>query len=144
MTGEHRVANLEIRPDEKQVLIDGARVGLTVREFQLLSVLMDRPDRVMQRPEIFTAVWGSDMRRRDRSIDVLVRKVRSKLQRAAPEWEYIHTHFGVGYRFHPVFKGEVDGAQPPAGGEAGRVAGLGRRPPGLGRDPDERRAMAAG
>jgi len=35
----------------------------------------------------------------DRSVDVFVRKVRSKLQAASPEWQYIHTHFGVGYRF---------------------------------------------
>lgn len=110
MTGEHRIANLEIRPDEKQVLIDGHRIGLTVREFQLLRVLAERPDRVMQRPEIFSAVWGSEMRRRDRAIDVLVRKLRAKLSRAAPDWEYIHTHFGVGYRFQPVRLYGVDAA----------------------------------
>jgi DNA-binding response OmpR family regulator len=104
MADEYRIANLEIRPSEKEVLVDGVRIGLTVREFQLFTVLAAQPDRVLQRPEIFTAVWGSDMRRRDRSIDVLVRKVRAKLDRAAPGWQYIHTHFGVGYRFHPVRK----------------------------------------
>lgn len=110
MNDVHRIANLEIRPDEKQVLIDGHRIGLTVREFQLLKVLAERPDRVMQRPEIFRAVWGSEMRRRDRAIDVLVRKLRAKLIRAAPDWRYIHTHFGVGYRFQPV---RIDGVEAP-------------------------------
>jgi DNA-binding response OmpR family regulator len=38
---------------------------------------------------------------RDRSVDVFVRKVRQKLMAAAPEWVYIHTHFGIGYRFAP-------------------------------------------
>jgi len=38
---------------------------------------------------------------RDRSVDVFVRKVRRKLAAVSPEWEYIHTHFGIGYRFAP-------------------------------------------
>ena len=37
----------------------------------------------------------------DRSVDVFVRKLRQKLQRYSPSWSYIHTHFGVGYRFDP-------------------------------------------
>jgi DNA-binding response OmpR family regulator len=39
------------------------------------------------------------MKHRDRSVDVFVRKVRTKLAHLAPGWAYIHTHFGVGYRF---------------------------------------------
>jgi DNA-binding winged helix-turn-helix (wHTH) protein len=37
----------------------------------------------------------------DRSVDVFVRKLRQKLERASPDWRYIHTHFGIGYRFAP-------------------------------------------
>jgi hypothetical protein len=37
----------------------------------------------------------------DRSVDVFVRKLRQKLRVASPDWSYIHTHFGVGYRFSP-------------------------------------------
>ncbi len=55
----------------------------------------------MQRPEIYEIVWGGAMRHRDRSVDVVVRKIRGKLERLAPGWRYIHTHFGVGYRFNP-------------------------------------------
>lgn len=91
--------NLEIRVDEIQALIDGRRVGLTVREFQVLSVLALREDRVMRRADIYGYVWGGEMKHRDRSVDVFVRKVRNKLARLAPDWAYIHTHFGVGYRF---------------------------------------------
>lgn len=91
--------NLEIRPDEIQALVDGRRVGLTVREFQVLLALAQREDRVMRRGDIYSQVWGGEMKRRDRSVDVFVRKVRTKLAYAAPDWTYIHTHFGVGYRF---------------------------------------------
>ena len=97
----HRIANVEIRPAELQVLVDGRRAGLTVREFELFFVLAKRLDRVVQRPEIYELMWGGEMPRRDRSVDVLVRKVRGKLERVAPDWLYIHTHFGVGYRFTP-------------------------------------------
>jgi DNA-binding response OmpR family regulator len=96
-----RVANLEIRPAELQVLVDGRRAGLTVREFELFLLLSERVDSVVQRPEIYELMWGGEMPRRDRSVDVLVRKVRRKLELVAPEWRYIHTHFGVGYRFTP-------------------------------------------
>jgi DNA-binding response OmpR family regulator len=96
-----RVANLEISPGELQVLADGQRVGLTVREFQTFLVLAQRPDRVVTRPEIYERVWGGQMTYRDRSVDVFVRKVRRKLVTCAPGWSYIHTHFGVGYRFSP-------------------------------------------
>jgi DNA-binding response OmpR family regulator len=96
-----RIANLEIRPGEYQLLADGKRVGLTVREFQTFLVLAERPDRVVTRPEIYALVWGGQMAYRDRSVDVFVRKVRRKLATCAPNWIYVHTHFGVGYRFSP-------------------------------------------
>ena len=95
------IANLEIRPGELQVLVDGQRAGFTVREFELFFMLAERRDSVIQRPEIYTAIWGGTMPRRDRSVDVLVRKVRHKLELVAPGWRYIHTHFGIGYRFSP-------------------------------------------
>jgi DNA-binding response OmpR family regulator len=96
-----RIANLEIRPAELQVLIDDRRAGLTVREFELFLLLSDRLNVVVQRPEIYELMWGGEMPRRDRSVDVLVRKVRGKLEAVAPDWRYIHTHFGIGYRFTP-------------------------------------------
>src|SRR5919201_159784 len=96
-----QVANLEIRPKELQLLIEGERVGLTVREFQTFLVLAQRRDRVVTRPEIYAQVWGGQMAYRDRSVDVFVRKVRRKLAASAPDWLFIHTHFGVGYRFAP-------------------------------------------
>jgi DNA-binding response OmpR family regulator len=93
--------NLELRPDEMQALVAGTRVGLTVREFQVLAVLAGREDRVMRRAEIYRQVWGGEMKHRDRAVDVFVRKVRTKLAATAPSWSYIHTHFGIGYRFAP-------------------------------------------
>ena len=46
-------------------------------------------------------MWGAPMRADDRSVDVYVHKLRAKLAEALPEWRFIHTHFGFGYRFQP-------------------------------------------
>ena len=54
---------------------------------------------MLEREEIYERVWGYAMARGDRSVDVFVRKLRQKLEKASPGWRYIHTHFGVGYRF---------------------------------------------
>jgi DNA-binding winged helix-turn-helix (wHTH) protein len=50
----------------------------------------------------------------DRSVDVFIRKLRQKLEKRSPEWEYIHTHFGVGYRFDPEASGDAVPVAPPA------------------------------
>jgi DNA-binding response OmpR family regulator len=97
----YRIDNLEVRPTEYELLADGRRVGLTVREFQIFMALAERRDRVVTRPEIYQLVWRRQMAYRDRSVDVFVRKLRWKLRKAAPGWVYVHTHFGVGYRFSP-------------------------------------------
>jgi DNA-binding response OmpR family regulator len=102
-----RVGPLEIHPAECEVKADGVRAGLTVREFQTFWALAQRPDRVLGRPSIYRLVWGGAMGPRDRSVDVFVRKVRHKLARVSPGWTFIHTHFGVGYRFFPE-RGEED------------------------------------
>lgn len=96
-----RIANLEIRTAEFQVLADGRRANLTIREFETFLALAERYDRVVTRRELYALVWGGELSRRDRSVDVFVRKIRMKLEAVAPAWTYIHTHYGIGYRFLP-------------------------------------------
>jgi DNA-binding response OmpR family regulator len=93
------VGEVEIRADQFQAFVRGASVELTRREFELIQLLADAEGQVLQREEIYQRVWGYAMVHGDRSVDVFVRKLRSKLERVSPEWRYIHTHFGIGYRF---------------------------------------------
>jgi DNA-binding response OmpR family regulator len=90
---------LEIRQDRFQAFVAGGSVDLTRREFELLELLAGAEGRVLEREDIYRRVWGYEMARGDRSVDVFVRKLRQKLEKASPSWRYIHTHFGVGYRF---------------------------------------------
>jgi DNA-binding response OmpR family regulator len=92
---------LEIRADQFQAFVRGSSVDLTRREFEVLELLAQAEGKVLQREEIYQAVWGWAMAHGDRSVDVFIRKVRLKLERSSPGWSYIHTHFGVGYRFEP-------------------------------------------
>ncbi len=66
---------------------------------------------MLEREEIYSRLWGYAMVRGDRSVDVFVRKLRQKLEKASPDWRYIHTHFGIGYRFAAE---PLDGAELPA------------------------------
>ena len=78
---------------------------LTAREFEILQLLA-QSDRVLRREEIYERVWGYAMAHGDRSVDVFVRKLRQKLRAISPAWSYIHTHFGVGYRFAPELEAD--------------------------------------
>jgi DNA-binding response OmpR family regulator len=95
------VGEIEIRADQFQAFAGGQSVDLTRREFELIQLLAEAEGQVLQREEIYERVWGYAMVHGDRSVDVFVRKLRQKLERASPSWRYIHTHFGIGYRFAP-------------------------------------------
>jgi DNA-binding response OmpR family regulator len=94
-----QAGGIEIRADRFQAFVASLSVDLTRREFELLELLAGAEGRVLEREDIYRRVWGYEMARGDRSVDVFVRKLRHKLERASPGWRYVHTHFGVGYRF---------------------------------------------
>lgn len=95
------VGELEIRADQYQAFVAGRSADLTRREFELLQALTDAAGSVIERGEIYRRVWGYEMAHGDRSVDVFIRKLRIKLEQRSPGWAYIHTHFGIGYRFDP-------------------------------------------
>jgi DNA-binding response OmpR family regulator len=111
------VGEITIRPDLYQAYAGGASLELTAREFEILHLLA-QSDRVLRREEIYERVWGYAMAHGDRSVDVFVRKLRQKLRQASPELSYIHTHFGVGYRFAP----ELDRGEDPVVAPAEELA----------------------
>jgi DNA-binding response OmpR family regulator len=101
---------ISIRPDRFDAYVGDEPASLSRKEYELLKQLAIVGGRVLEREEIYQRVWGYTMARGDRSVDVFVRKLRQKLERVSPDWRYVHTHFGVGYRFAP----EPSGAALPA------------------------------
>ena len=121
---------IEIRADQFQAFVAGRSLNLTRREFELVQTLAEASGRVIEREDIYQRVWGYAMAHGDRSVDVFVRKLRSKLQKHSPGWSYIHTHFGVGYRFEAEAL-EPRGMTPTAGPgsrRADRRTGARRKP----------------
>jgi DNA-binding response OmpR family regulator len=116
---------LAIRPDRFDAHAGGSAAGLSRREYELLYELAAAAGRVLEREDVYQRVWGYTMARGDRSVNVFVRKLRQKLERISPEWRYVHTHFGVGYRFAAE---RVDGDEAIPAGE--RPAGRAERPVG--------------
>jgi DNA-binding response OmpR family regulator len=98
-TPRTRVGRLEVRPDEYAALVDGRPIELTRRELQILALLAARPDRIMPREELYEAIWGKPLNNGERSVDVYVSRLRSKLAEVLSGAETIRTHPGIGYRF---------------------------------------------
>jgi DNA-binding response OmpR family regulator len=98
VTQSFTVGPLQILPAEHLARADGRTLMLSTRELRLLAELARHEDRIVSREDLFASVWGRPMRPRDRSVDVYIRKLRVKLGEALPEWTFIHTHFGFGYR----------------------------------------------
>lgn len=117
LSGPLVAGELEIRFDQFQAFVGGTSLDLTRREFELLQLLAELQGQVLERESIYQRVWGYAMAHGDRSVDVFIRKLRQKLERRSPGWRYIHTHFGVGYRFEPesIASLQPDDAEPSAG-----------------------------
>lgn len=82
--------------DDIRVVCEGARIKLTNKEFNLLSVLAKSPDRVVTRQQLLDSVWGYSYYGDARTLDVHIRRLRQKLGACG---DCIETVVGVGYRF---------------------------------------------
>jgi DNA-binding winged helix-turn-helix (wHTH) protein len=90
---------LRIDFDAYEVFADGKRVHLFLREFELLCFFVQSPNRVFDRTQILQLVWGRDSGIDPRTIDVHVRRLRTRIERDDAHPELIVTVRGVGYKF---------------------------------------------
>ena len=95
------VGEVEINRGLYQAFVAGESLELQRREYQVLALLASSVGKVLKREFIYERVWGRPMVREDRSVDVVIHKLRRKLLQASPRWQYIHTHPAAGYRFAP-------------------------------------------
>jgi DNA-binding response OmpR family regulator len=95
------VGPVELAPSELQAFVNGTRTPLTRREFEVLHALALCAGHVVTRERLYEHIWHHPMHPRERSVDVHVQRLRTRLAEVSPGWRYIHTDFGVGYRFEP-------------------------------------------
>ena len=98
------IEELRIDPREVQAYVDGASAELTPTEFRLLYALALDRGRVTTRDELLQRIWGRREMHRDRTVDVFVRRLRDKIDRAASRHTFIQTRYGVGYKLEPIEK----------------------------------------
>lgn len=90
---------MKIDSDNRRVYIDGKEVNLTAKEFDLLELLINNPNKVYSRENLLNIVWGYDYPGDVRTVDVHIRRLREKIESNPSEPKYIHTKWGVGYFF---------------------------------------------
>jgi two-component system alkaline phosphatase synthesis response regulator PhoP len=96
-----QIEELLIDPRVVQAFIGGRSAELTPTEFRLLHTLARERGRVVTRDELMQRLWGRRQTYRDRTVDVFVRKLRTKIDRQRPRHTFIQTRYGVGYKLEP-------------------------------------------
>ncbi len=96
--------DLSIDFDSQQVFLGGEEIILPPQEFRLLAFLASHPRRVYSREALLAHAWGADVVIDLRTVDVHIRRLRSRLEPDAEKPRYIETVRGTGYRFNPVAK----------------------------------------
>ena len=92
-----RVGDLVINPSTYEITLRGRRVNLRFKEYELLRLLVANPGRVYTRDALLSSIWGYDYFGGTRTVDVHIRRLRSKIEDA--DHSYIETIWNVGYRF---------------------------------------------
>ncbi|MDD6794524.1 MAG: response regulator transcription factor [Clostridiaceae bacterium] len=91
--------NIVLNKDSRQVFVKGKEVQLTLREFDILKLLITNKNKVFTRENLFESVWGNEFLEDYNTVNVHVSNLRSKLSKADPKEEYIQTVWGIGFKF---------------------------------------------
>ena len=87
--------------DRHVVTVDGQHVQLPLKEFELLEMLLRKPGRVLTRMQLIDRVWGSDYVGDTKTLDVHVKRLRSKIEPDPTTPRHLVTVRGLGYKFEP-------------------------------------------
>lgn len=91
--------DLKLDVDARRVMIKDHEVNLTAKEFDLLELLVNNPNKVYSREQLLSIVWGYEYPGDVRTVDVHVRRLREKIEENPKEPKYVNTKWGVGYYF---------------------------------------------
>ncbi len=94
-----RSEGLNLDESQLRATLHGQDLGLTAVEFKLLQTLADSPGRIFNREQLMERIYRDDRFVNDRTIDGHIRKLRRKIEAAAPEANIIHSVYGAGYKY---------------------------------------------
>ncbi|MEN6413372.1 MAG: response regulator transcription factor [Veillonellales bacterium] len=95
-------SGLAVNPARQSVMQDGRPITLSPKEFDLLLFLLRHPRISFSREQLLTNVWGYDFGGDDRTVDATIKRLRQKIN--SERFTYIHTVWGIGYKFEAVAK----------------------------------------
>lgn len=93
--------SISLNTQNRTAFRDNEPVDLTVKEFDLVELLLRNPDRIYSREMLLDTIWGYEYRSDVRTVDVHIRRIREKLERNPADPQHILTKWGVGYYFKP-------------------------------------------
>ena len=92
--------DLRLDCESRRLFILNKEVNLTAKEFDLLELLVNNPNKVYSRENLLNLVWGYEYPGDVRTVDVHVRRLREKIEKNPSEPKYVHTKWGVGYYYY--------------------------------------------
>jgi phosphate regulon transcriptional regulator PhoB len=92
-----KIKDMTIDKEKYTVLVGAEEIKLTATEFKLLLFLAERRGKVYNRDQLLDAVWGTDIYIEPRTVDVHIRRLRSKIEKDPDNPQYIKTMRGIGY-----------------------------------------------
>ncbi|WP_297750554.1 response regulator transcription factor [uncultured Tessaracoccus sp.] len=93
------VGGVRVDVERHQVYVDGKEVRFALREFDLLELLLRNPGRVLTRGQLIDRIWGSDYVGDTKTLDVHIKRLRSKIERDPSKPERLITVRGLGYKY---------------------------------------------
>ena len=86
--------------DKNTAFIKDAELSLTAKEYRILELLLQYPDKIFSKANLFESVWDCEYLSEDNTLNVHISNLRNKLKALSPDEEYIDTVWGIGYRLH--------------------------------------------
>lgn len=94
--------NLKVDFERHEVSVNGEKVDLTLKEFELLQILIKNKGKILKRETLLDKIWGYEYIGETRTVDVHIRYLRKKIEEDDKNPRFIETIRGVGYRFNPA------------------------------------------
>ncbi len=93
---------LIIDKDAKQVTLDGKTLSMTVKEYELLLLLVENPGKVLRKEYLFNRIWGADSFSENQTLTVHIKMLRDKIEKDSRQPKRIQTVWGVGYKYEEI------------------------------------------
>ena len=93
---------IEINQDTMEVFYQGKKISLTIKEYDLLLLLVQNEGKTLSKEYLFNEVWGRDSFSENQTLTVHIKMLRDKVEEDSKKPKRIHTVWGVGYRYEKI------------------------------------------